>query len=40
MSALFTGKKLLVVGGTSGMGFETAKRVLKNGGNVVLIGNR
>lgn len=40
MSALFTGKKLLVVGGTSGMGFETAKRVLKNGGSVVLIGNR
>lgn len=29
MSALFTGKKLLVVGGTSGMGFETAKLVLK-----------
>ena len=40
MSALFSGKKLLVVGGTSGMGFETAKLVLKNGGSVVLVGNR
>jgi NAD(P)-dependent dehydrogenase (short-subunit alcohol dehydrogenase family) len=40
MSALFAGKKLLVVGGTSGMGFETAKLVLKNGGSVVLVGNR
>lgn len=40
MSALFSGKKLIVVGGTSGMGFETAKLVLKNGGSVVLVGNR
>ena len=40
MNASFAGKKLLVVGGTSGMGFETAKRVLKNGGSVVLVGNR
>lgn len=40
MKASFTGKKLLVVGGTSGMGFETAKQVLKNGGSVVLVGNR
>ncbi|WON76985.1 SDR family oxidoreductase [Serratia sp. UGAL515B_01] len=40
MNTLFSGKKLLVVGGTSGMGFETAKLVLKNGGNVVLVGNR
>ena len=40
MNASFAGKKLLVVGGTSGMGFETAKLVLKNGGNVVLVGNR
>ncbi|ELQ6022547.1 SDR family oxidoreductase [Cronobacter turicensis] len=40
MSALFAGKKLLVVGGTSGMGFETAKRVLEEGGSVVLVGNR
>ncbi|HEX4501931.1 MAG TPA: SDR family oxidoreductase [Scandinavium sp.] len=40
MSATFSGKKLLVVGGTSGMGFETAKLVIKNGGSVVLVGNR
>ena len=40
MNASFAGKKLLVVGGTSGMGFETAKLVLKNGGSVVLVGNR
>lgn len=40
MNASFVGKKLLVVGGTSGMGFETAKLVLKNGCSVVLVGNR
>jgi len=40
MSALFAGKKLLVVGGTSGMGLETARVVLENGGSVVLVGNR
>lgn len=40
MSALFAGQKLLVVGGTSGMGFETAKLILKEGGRVVLVGNR
>ncbi|EGT0640564.1 SDR family oxidoreductase [Citrobacter werkmanii] len=40
MSALFSGKKLLVVGGTSGMGFETAKLILQGGGSVVLVGNR
>lgn len=33
-------KKLLVVGGTSGMGLETARRVLKAGGSVVLTGNK
>ncbi|BBT69883.1 MULTISPECIES: SDR family NAD(P)-dependent oxidoreductase [Enterobacteriaceae] len=40
MNASFAGKKLLVVGGTSGMGFETARLVLKNGGSVVLVGHR
>ncbi|BBQ82654.1 TPA: SDR family oxidoreductase [Kluyvera ascorbata] len=40
MNASFAGKKLLVVGGTSGMGFETARLILKNGGSVVLIGHR
>lgn len=29
MKALFAGQKLLVVGGTSGMGLETAKLILK-----------
>jgi NAD(P)-dependent dehydrogenase (short-subunit alcohol dehydrogenase family) len=40
MSNVFTGKKLLVVGGTSGMGLETARVVLEQGGSVVLVGNR
>lgn len=40
MSASFVGKKLLVVGGTSGMGLESARMVLENGGKVVLVGNR
>lgn len=40
MSASFAGKKLLVVGGTSGMGLETARLVLENGGSVILVGNR
>ncbi|MEM0655377.1 SDR family oxidoreductase [Klebsiella huaxiensis] len=40
MNTEFTGKKLLVVGGTSGMGLATAKRVVENGGSVVLVGNR
>ena len=39
MAAIFTGKKLLVVGGTSGMGFESARIVLAQGGEVVLVGN-
>jgi NAD(P)-dependent dehydrogenase (short-subunit alcohol dehydrogenase family) len=40
MSNVFTGKKLLVVGGTSGMGLESARLVLEQGGSVVLVGNR
>lgn len=40
MSDFFKGKKLLVVGGTSGMGLETARMVLNAGGSVVLTGNR
>ncbi|AIR04389.1 sugar dehydrogenase [Cedecea neteri] len=40
MSTSFAGKKLLVVGGTSGMGLESARQVLENGGKVVLVGNR
>lgn len=40
MSNEFNGKKLLVVGGTSGMGMETARLVLAEGGSVVIVGNR
>ncbi|GGP19691.1 SDR family NAD(P)-dependent oxidoreductase [Silvimonas iriomotensis] len=35
----FTGRKLLVVGGTSGMGLETAKLIAAQGGAVVVIGH-
>ncbi len=35
MNDFFKGKKLLVVGGTSGMGLETARQFLKSGGSVV-----
>jgi NAD(P)-dependent dehydrogenase (short-subunit alcohol dehydrogenase family) len=40
MSDQFKGKKLLVVGGTSGMGLETARNVLAQGGIVVIVGHR
>lgn len=40
MSNQFNGKKLLVVGGTSGMGLETARQFLSEGGSVVIVGNR
>lgn len=40
MSNQFKGKKLLVVGGTSGMGKETARLMLVQGGSVVIVGNR
>ncbi|WGE48639.1 SDR family NAD(P)-dependent oxidoreductase [Actinobacillus equuli] len=36
----FENRKLLVVGGTSGVGFETAKIILSQGGSVVILGNR
>jgi NAD(P)-dependent dehydrogenase (short-subunit alcohol dehydrogenase family) len=36
----FEGRKLLVVGGTSGMGLETARVVLSGGGRVVLVGHQ
>lgn len=36
----FAGKKLLVIGGTSGMGLETARRVLREGGSAVILGHR
>ena len=40
MSRQFKGKKLLIVGGTSSMGMQTAHMVLAEGGSVVIIGNR
>lgn len=40
MNKQFNGKKLLVVGGTSGMGFETARMVLAQGGRAVIVGQR
>lgn len=39
-SKIFEGRKLLVVGGTSGIGLETAMMVAQEGGAVVVIGNR
>jgi NAD(P)-dependent dehydrogenase (short-subunit alcohol dehydrogenase family) len=38
MSKQFEGKKLLVVGGSSGIGLETARRVLSQGGEAVIVG--
>ncbi|WP_144172154.1 SDR family NAD(P)-dependent oxidoreductase [Pseudomonas sp. Kh13] len=40
MSIEFNGKKLLVVGGSSGMGLEVARAVLAGGGSVVIVGHR
>lgn len=40
MSNQFQGKKLLVVGGTSGMGLQTARMVLAEGGCAVIVGHR
>lgn len=40
MDKQFDGKKLLVVGGTSGMGMQTARTVLAQGASAVIVGNR
>lgn len=40
MSKQFAGKKLLVVGGTSGIGMQTAEMALLQGASVVIVGNR
>lgn len=36
----FENRKLLVVGGTSGIGLEVARMVAEQGGSVVIVGNR
>lgn len=36
----FEHRKLLVVGGTSGIGLETARMVAEQGGSIVIVGNR
>ncbi|MEO0803869.1 MAG: SDR family oxidoreductase [Cyanobacteria bacterium J06642_2] len=36
----FTGQKLIVIGGTSGIGKAVARTVLERGGSVVLVGSR
>jgi NAD(P)-dependent dehydrogenase (short-subunit alcohol dehydrogenase family) len=38
MSLEFEGKKLLVVGGSSGMGLSAARQVLEGGGRAVIVG--
>ena len=40
MSNQFEGNKLLVVGGTSGIGLETARMALNEGARVVIVGSR
>lgn len=40
MSSQFKGKKLLVIGGTSGIGLQIAKQVLAQGGSAVVVGHR
>ncbi|HEY4091639.1 MAG TPA: SDR family oxidoreductase [Luteibacter sp.] len=40
MSKQFHGKKVLVVGGTSGMGLASARMVLAEGGSAVIVGHR
>lgn len=40
MSNQFQDKKLLVVGGTSGMGLQTARMILAEGGSAVIVGHR
>ncbi len=40
MGKQFNGRKLLVVGGTSGIGLQTARMVLAGGGSAVIVGHR
>src|SRR6218665_586087 len=38
MKSRFTNKVVLVTGGNSGMGFATAKRIVQEGGRVIITG--
>ncbi|WP_175782700.1 SDR family NAD(P)-dependent oxidoreductase [Burkholderia anthina] len=40
MSNAFNGRKLLAVGGTSGMGLQTARMIVAAGGRAVIVGHR
>lgn len=40
MDKVFSGQKLLVVGGSSGMGLATARQVLERGGSAVIVGRQ
>jgi NAD(P)-dependent dehydrogenase (short-subunit alcohol dehydrogenase family) len=40
MNSDFTGKKVLVIGGTSGMGLEAARLILERGGEAFVAGRR
>jgi len=40
MTQLFTGQKIIVIGGTSGMGKAVAQSVLRAGGSAVIVGSR
>ncbi|WP_426341250.1 SDR family NAD(P)-dependent oxidoreductase [Pseudoduganella sp. S-14] len=40
MSKQFEGRKLLVVGGTSGMGLQAARLVMSQGGSAVIVGHQ
>ncbi len=39
MSSTFKGRTLLVVGGTSGMGLQTARTIMEQGGSAVIVGH-
>jgi NAD(P)-dependent dehydrogenase (short-subunit alcohol dehydrogenase family) len=40
MNSNFKGKRILVIGGSSGMGFETVRLVLQGGGRAIITGQR
>lgn len=40
MNRIFSNKKVLVVGGTSGIGLASARKVMEGGGHAVIVGNR